>query len=737
MQALVVVAQRELSDLLVKALHKIDFEALQVGDASAAGNAYQSQLPALVITSWGLGDLDGLAFCRELRQINPRHNPLLLIVSDRTSPADLQTILEAGADDYLLYPMESDRFRIRLQIAAQRARNRAAAATVECRLRESIERFELAVRGADEGLWDAEPAGRPWHEPDAVVWYSPRFKQLLGYTDAEFPNVLKTWNSRLHPDDRDRVFLALTKHIEQKQPYDIEYRLQIKPGEYRWFSARGQGIWDEQGRLMRMSGSLRDITQSKEDKTKLEQSEAKWRSLVENAPDIIILTDTEGVIKFINRNTEEAEIAKGRTVYHYVREPFWEQIKQAYADLRETGQAQHFELRAQKEGGGTGWYATRLGPIYHEGKLDAVVLIATDITDRKSAEQQQQESEAKWRSLVENAPNIILLADLDGTIRFINRNTPIAVQSIGRTTYDYIDEQYRQTMRDAFQSLSTTGEPQRYEVHGQTETGVGRLWYDNRMAPIWRDGRIESVVLIGTDITDRKIAEEQLERERQLLRRLTDLQERERQIVAYEIHDGLVQYLTGGLMHLEASMASDKTRKEKAQADHERGMSLLRDALAEARRLISGLRPPILDEQGVAVALEYLINESRPEIPQIQFINHSYFGRLAAPLEVAIFRITQEGLSNIRKHSHSRRARIELFQHGQWVRLIIRDWGCGFDTSKVYEERFGLQGIRQRARLLGTIATIESAPGQGTVIVVDFPLIHQDPQLNGAALAQS
>ncbi len=378
---------------------------------------------------------------------------------------------------------------------------------------------------------------------------------------------------------------------------------------------------------------------------------------MENAPDIIILSDTEGVIKFINRSTQEAEKAiSGRSVYDYVREQFWDIIRQGYADLRATGLAQQFELRAHKEGGGTSWYSTRLGPIFHDGKLDAVVLIATDIEDRKAAEQQQQESESKWRSLVENAPNIIILADLDGTIRFINRKTQLAEQSIGHNADEYIDEQYRGIMREAFQMLRTTGDPQRYEVHGQTETGIGRLWYDNRMAPIYRDGHIESVVMIGTDITDRKIAEEQLDRERQLLRRLLDLQERERQLVAYEIHDGLVQYLTGGLMHLEASFGSSKARKEKTQADHERGMSLLRDALAEARRLISGLRPPILDEQGVAAALEYLINESRPEIPNIQFINHSYFGRLAAPLEVAIFRITQEALSNVRHHSKSRRA---------------------------------------------------------------------------------
>jgi PAS domain S-box-containing protein len=337
--------------------------------------------------------------------------------------------------------------------------------------------------------------------------------------------------------------------------------------------------------------------------------------------------------------------------------------------------------------------------------------------------------------LVENAPDIILLTDLDDKIQFTNRTTPGFQATLGRTVFDYIDQEYWEVARKAHAAVCKTGQPQQYEALVHRPDG-GTAWYSTRLGPIWHNGQVESVVRIATDITPRKIAEQQLERERQLLRRLLDLQERERQLVAYDIHDGLVQYLTGGLMHLEASTASSKNRKEKAQADHERGMSLLRDALAEARRLISGLRPPILDEQGVAAALEYLVNESRPEIPHIEFINYSYFGRLAAPLEVAIFRITQEGLSNIRQHSHSQRARVELLQHGQWVRLIIRDWGCGFDPTTVHEEQFGLQGIRQRARLLGTIAAIESAAGQGAIIVVDFPLV-QEPQFDDPALPKT
>jgi signal transduction histidine kinase len=228
-------------------------------------------------------------------------------------------------------------------------------------------------------------------------------------------------------------------------------------------------------------------------------------------------------------------------------------------------------------------------------------------------------------------------------------------------------------------------------------------------------------VVIAIDITRRKNAEKLVREEREHLRRLLDLQERERQLVAYEIHDGLTQYLTGGIMHLESSAESKKAAQ--AKKEYDRGIILLREALSEARRLISGLRPPVLDELGIVAALEYLVNESRDAISELELVTQVEFDRLAAPLEVAIFRVAQEALTNIRKHSGASKARIELVQHGRWVRLVVRDWGSGFNPATTHEERYGLQGIRQRARLLGTAAVIESTIGQGTEILIDFPLV--------------
>jgi PAS domain S-box-containing protein len=604
MRALIAVDSPELAQLLTDCVRQLQLEPALATDLPAALKLFAEQRPQLVLASCSPGGIDGLALCRELRKFDLRPRAMIEIVAPGATAADLQAILDAGADDYLVDLESPTVLQLRLQIAVKRMQSRANSNQIQRQLRESVERFDLAVRGANEGLWDALPRGKPWHDPNTEVWYSPRCKELLGFRDDEFPNVLSSWETRLHPDDRERVIQALRDHIERKESYDIEYRLRTKSGEYRWFSARGQAIWDEQGQMVRMAGSLRDTTQTREYAAKLEQSEAKWRSLVENAPDLILLVDPQGTIQFINRTTPGFESTIGRTMYDYIDKEFWDIAHRTMEEVCTTGAPQYFEALVHRPDGGTAWYATRSGAI-------------------------------------------------------------------------------------------------------------------------WHNGRVESVVRIATDITHRKIADEELKRERHLLRRLLDLQERERQIVAYDIHDGLVQYLTGGLMHLEAFAVARGRPAKTSQDEYERGMGLLRDALAEARRLISGLRPPILDEQGVVAALEYLINESRADIGEIQFVNRTHFGRLAAPLEAAIFRITQEALTNIRRHSHSRKARLELWQHGDWIRLLVRDWGCGFEPGRVQEERFGLQGIRQRARLLGTIATIESAPGKGTVIVVDFPIISE------------
>lgn len=156
-------------------------------------------------------------------------------------------------------------------------------------------------------------------------------------------------------------------------------------------------------------------------------------------------------------------------------------------------------------------------------------------------------------------------------------------------------------------------------------------------------------------------------------------------------------------------------------------LRLIRESVAEARRLIGGLRPPILDESGIVAAIEYLCAErGQSGQSQIEFVPRVQFSRLAAPMEVALFRIVQECLNNASRHSQSPKIRVELSQLENRVRLTVQDWGLGFNPQEVKGERFGLRGIRERVRLLGGTADINSAPGKGTIISVELPLVEGD-----------
>jgi len=236
------------------------------------------------------------------------------------------------------------------------------------------------------------------------------------------------------------------------------------------------------------------------------------------------------------------------------------------------------------------------------------------------------------------------------------------------------------------------------------------------------------ILALSRDVTERKQAEAALHKERQFLRHLIDLQERERKLMAYEIHDGLAQQLTGALFKLQGlEVVQEKQDFPAARKILDDALRLIRESVDEARRLIGGLRPPILDESGIVAAIEYLCGDRRQTSgPQIEFVHQVRFYRLAAPLEVALFRIAQECLTNACRYSQSPKIRVELSQSNNHIHLTVQDWGVGFNPSEVKGNRFGLRGIGERVRLLEGAADINSTPGKGTTITVELPLIEGD-----------
>ena len=242
-------------------------------------------------------------------------------------------------------------------------------------------------------------------------------------------------------------------------------------------------------------------------------------------------------------------------------------------------------------------------------------------------------------------------------------------------------------------------------------------------------GKPRAVMAVIRDITERKKAADALQRERRTLRHLLQSSDRERQLIAYEIHDGLAQQLAGAIMQFQIFDHLKEVQPKEAGKAYQAGMTMLQQSHFEARRLISGVRPPILDEAGVVAAVAHLVNEQRQRHgPKIEFHSRVEFHRLVPVLENAVYRIIQEGLTNACRHSRSKRVRVELLQEGDRLHLDVRDWGVGFEADGVGDTRFGLEGIVQRVRLLDGRFDLETAPGQGTRIHVELPVVLREEE---------
>jgi len=595
------------------------------------------------------------------------------------------------------------------------------------RLRRQTSRLQKLFENIPAVCFTFDQSGR-------ILSWNRAAQRVYGYTAEEALGATPL-SIIVTPESLGPTKQLIADIFSGKSVLDTEWRDRNKDGElgYRLGSAFP---------LFRNDGSVEcgvninvDITDRRKAEAALRASEERFRRAFDEGPLGMAFIEpghrigrvNQALCKMLGYTRDELV---GKTIHHIAHPDDLERTLEMSRKLAKSQtSAQAFEKRYITKDGRIVWGRLSATTIRDEnGKPLHGLGMVEDITDRKHAEDELKASEARFRGFCESNIVGVVFADTDGNVTDSNdaflrmihcdrRELPIRWTDLARQCDRHLDQ-------EAIASLKRVGVAVPYQQQFvRRDGGLVPVIIGLTLVP----ETVNECIGFVLDLTEQKRAEAAAENERALLRKLLDLQERDRQTVSYDIHDGMVQYVVGAQMQVDAC-ESTLDPKDGATAKKLRLASKhLRDAVHEGRRLISDLRPPIIDESGLVAAIDHLIGEvSRDNSLRIAF-EHNDVGRNLQPfLESALYRIVQEALTNVRCHSGATEALVRLNRTDSTIRLEIRDWGRGFQRIAVPPDRFGLQGIEERARLLGGSAQVESQVGSGTRICVEIPQFDDD-----------
>ncbi|MBN1588764.1 MAG: PAS domain S-box protein [Pirellulales bacterium] len=607
---------------------------------------------------------------------------------------------------------------------------------------------------------------------DMVIFVNDRLCAMIGYSSDELLGRSAATFISSYSRNEDDTETEVCSHCGRVHHKAV---LRCKDGSLLRVTLDRRPMTDPQGAALGTLYVITDITE----KTLLEQTlqdNAEWhRLIVDNLNDIFWVAEVKDVRRpvaigqHVDPKSIDIKSLMKRWRFIYVSPSFERLVgypvedafrmhlhdlvpAQSRAVVDETIQWYACEAMNTPEGGsipqalrfplltasGSACWSETTARILYDNRrnLLRVVGITRDITERYLAEEAVRASEEKLAAICNAAQDAVVVMDADG--RTIHWNAAAERmfgyrqdEVLGREMHALlvpsrlhekiargIDE-FRRSGQGAVvgnivQSVAVRKDGSEFPV----EIGV---------SPITIDGR-RSAVGIVRDITERTLAEEAVRREQRCLAQLLDVHEGHRKMATYEIHDGVTQPLVSALMTFDAFSEARRRCPDAPWNDFDAAVGILREALSETRRFMSGMRPPVLDEFGVVAALDHLIREQRlSSTATIEFICNVNFERLAPPLETTVFRIVQEGLVNAIRHSQADAIRVELIEQGSRLQVLLQDEGVGFNPTDVAQDHFGLEGIRERVTAMGGDVQIESAPGAGTRISVDLPLLVDSP----------
>ena len=440
---------------------------------------------------------------------------------------------------------------------------------------------------------------------------------------------------------------------------------------------------------------------------------------------------------------------------------FWQEadrpLVMAAIDQALAGRAGTFHAFCPTMKGTPKWWDVIVTPIKDaEGRVVKLLSSSRDVTDRKQSELQQRQSMERFRTVADAMPQMVWTARPDGFVDYYNQRW---LDYTGLTLEETQGWGWKQTQHpqdvqstiDKWEVSIATGEVFENEMRFLRASDKSWRWHFTRAVPV-RDENGKPIQWIGTctDIDDRKAAEEELRTAREeleirvaertaALRRevaerqktendlrklsgtLLNLRDTEQRRIARELHDSVGQLLAASTMSLAVAAAHVNDMNPEAAQALSQADQFLREAIKEVRIVSHLLHPPLLDETGLPSAIRgYLEGFSQRGDIQTEVLISKDFGRLPIELETAIFRVIQECLTNIHRHSGSKTARVQLSRTGDELRVEVEDKGKGMPIRQ--SAGVGLRGMRERlAQFGGTLEVFSNAAG--TTVIARLPLM--------------
>lgn len=523
---------------------------------------------------------------------------------------------------------------------------------------------------------------------------------------------------------------------------DIETKEHDRNGNTLYFLNNMKGIIED-GMLKRIWGTQQDITEKKKAEEQLQQSELFYRNLIADSLDGILLTNNEGIINFASASVKkilgyEAEELAGKNAFDFLHSDDRAIGISAFNDEVENSTRSKFiNARLLQKSGKWLWCMIRGHNMFENPHVGAMLIYFCDDTLRRNAEAALTESEQRFRHLIHNLNLGLILVNEKTEILICNQGM---VDMFGLTEEQWIGVNVLNTSFDIIHEDSSvfshsdfpisiaiqTKKPVRDIVMGiSLSPGEDRMWLLVSADPVLDDqDNIRYIISSFTNITELKrlslqLAEQEIQKQKQLMQATIDAQEKERREIGRELHDNISQHLTTTRLYLE--VARDKAEGELLGMIGRAHKGML-DIVSEIRQISESLVPPSLNDIGLVESIRDLCDPLRNTHAFKVDFQYSQFDEELLPdnMKLMLFRIIQEQVNNIIRHANANSILISLQTSKHHVMLFVADNGKGFDPATV-KKGLGLDNISNRAGLFSGKLHIDTSPGNGCAIRVTIP----------------